>query len=610
MKHVNDTKSCWETITNRYPNIIQIVLLTLAVVCTYANSLTVPFIMDDEAIFSISLKSLSDIAINGGARRVADFTFAINHLIHGEQVAGYHLFNLTVHLCATLTLYFFSSASIAALRHSFPSATEAEETNKFFKLFVPFSAALLFAVHPVQTQAVTYIIQRYTSMATLFYLLTGLLYINARIAFESSRSPLQVLSLVVSAVFSGVMAIGSKQVAYTLPLMLVVLEILLFRGRLLNRKFFIIGGMLSITFLALAALGWTETTLKDILFDLRLGTMENRYTSRTTYFLTQSRVVITYLSLLFLPVNQSIFYDYPLYSSLFSLPVVASLFVHILIMALAIFLYRKSGQNLLEGNHCKGTLQRLASFGIAWFYITLLVESSFIPITDIIFEHRIYLPSAGFFLTISAGLAIVTGEYHSGRKTAWLLIVVASLFLGGATIARNFLWSDALKLWQDTVDKAPNQHLALSNLAIEYLEHNQPESAIPLFVKAIELRPQLDFNIKVYLGEALQKTGQIDGARFTTGIEYLLPGGRTSSYKSASVLFNNMGLAYEYLGSPHNALTSYSKALRVNPAYDLAWYNLALLSSRLGKQGQAVNALKQLEGLNQTLAASLKSKIQ
>ncbi len=611
MNHTNSMKNGWQTRLQRFPHGIHIVLITLAVVCTYANSLSVPFIMDDEAIFPISLKGIPEILLNGGARRVADFTFAINYIVHGEHVTGYHLVNLFVHLCTTLTLYFFITHAIEAIHRSSSHTVGLEDSNEFSKLFVPFSAALLFAVHPIQTQAVTYIIQRYTSLATLFYLLTALLYIKTRVAFDTKRPRLQLLLLVLSVILTGMMAIGSKQIAYTLPLMLIILEILIFGGKLfLNRRFIIMGGILAVTFVVLAALNWNESTLKDILFDLHLGTSENRYTSRSTYFMTQLRVIITYLRLLFLPINQSIFYDYPLYTSPFSLPVAASLSVHVLTLTLSAFLYRISGQSLQSGHSDKGTLQRLASLGIIWFYICLLVESSFIPITDVIFEHRIYLPSAGFFLTVSTGLAFSAGKFRSGKKIAWLLFVVISLILGGATVTRNHLWSDSLKLWQDTVAKAPNQHLALSNLAIEFFNRDLPESSIPLFVKAIEIKPQLDYNIKVILGEALQKSGKFDEIRFTTGIEYLLPGGSASSYKSASVVFNNMGLAYEYLGLTQKAITSYIKALRINPAYDLAWYNLGLLSSRNGDHGQATSALVKLQEHNPGLATKLSLLIQ
>jgi len=598
-----------DAISNRNQHNIHVVLIVLAVVCVYANSLDVQFVMDDEAIYSIGPQNSLEILLHGGPRRTADFTFALNYLLHGTHVTGFHLVNLVVHLITSITLYFFVASSMSALRLSFPSNTDDEGMLRFLKRFIPLSTALLFAVHPVQTQAVTYIIQRYTSMATLFYLLSALLYIRARIAFEISRSNTRPLLLGGAAVISGIMAVTSKQIAFTLPLMLLMLEIFLFKGRLITRRFLVISGVLGLAALSLALLNWHDNSLRDILFDLHLGTSENRYASRTTYFLTQTRVVLTYLRLLCLPVNQSLFYDYPLYTTLLSFPVAASLSVHILIISLMTILFRQSGQRLLAGEQAKGTLPRLAALGIAWFYIAMAVESSFFPITDVIFEHRVYLPSIGFFLTASAGVLTSVHGMRTGIKAAWSLLMIATLVLGCLTIARNQLWRDTLKLWQDTVNKAPNQYLALSNLGIEYLERSKPEIAIPLFVRAIELRPQLDFNLKIYLGEALQETHLIDYSRFTTGKEYLRADGGSSSYKSASVMFNNLGLAYEYLRLPEEAMTSYTKSLRIDPSYDLAWYNLGLLSAKSGDREQTIIAMKRLKMLHSQLAESLSSKV-
>lgn len=609
MKHLDGIRNSCESFLKRNPHSIHIVLIALAVVCVYANSLDVQFVMDDWAIFPIGPQNLVDILLHGEQRRIADFTFALNYHLHGTHVTGYHLVNLAVHLLASLTLYFFVSSSISALRLSFPSNSDDGKVFHFSERFVPVATALFFAVHPIQTQAVTYIIQRYTSMATLFYLLSALLYIRARIAFEASRSYPRPLMLGSAAVLSGIMAIGSKQIAFTLPLMLSAIEIFLFRGKLLNRRFFIVSGMLGLSALALALLNRHESSLNDILFDLHHGTSENLYASRITYFLTQLRVVVTYLRLLCLPINQSILYDYPLYTTLLSLPIAASLFFHILIFSVTSILFRQSGLRLLAGDLVKGTLQRLMSLGVVWFYIAMAVESSFIPITDIIFEHRVYLPSAGFFLSVSAGIAVTVNERRTGVKTAWTLLIIATLILGGMTVARNQLWGDTLKLWQDTVNKAPNQHLALSNLGIEYLEQHKPESAIPLFVRAIELRPQQDINVKIYLGEALQETHLIDESRFTTGKEYLRPDGGSSSYKMTSVMFNNLGLAYEHLGLPEKAIISYTKSLRIDPAYDLAWYNLGLLTAKRGDREQAIKAMKRLEVLHPRLAESLTPKI-
>jgi tetratricopeptide (TPR) repeat protein len=314
-----------------------------------------------------------------------------------------------------------------------------------------------------------------------------------------------------------------------------------------------------------------------------------------------------------MPLGQSLFHVYHVYNSLISLPVIASLTLHISLFITAAALFRKSGRNLLSDNRLHGVLQRLASLGIVWFYIAMSVESSIFPITDKIFEHRIYLPSVGFFLTISAGIALAAHGKRVGYKAAWSLLLSACLVLGGLTIARNQVWSNTFALWQDTVRKAPNKDLALANLAGEYMKLDMPDKALPLFVRALELNQVFMTATKVHLGLTLQRL-KIDGSRFTTGEEILSIREHTGKVldrneqnRLQTIMYNNLGLAYEYMGKPVDAIEPYNAALRINPAYDLAWYNLGLLSIRLGDRKQFNKALDQLKKLNPSLAGSLET---
>ena len=582
----------------------QIALVLLAGIAVYWNSLQAPFVMDDAAIGFIGPKSPLDILLHGTARRVVDVTFALNYALHGLRVFGYHLVNLAIHLSAALTLYFLVISAMAALRHSFPTGEE----DSFAGRFVPLAATLLFVLHPLQTQAVTYTIQRYTCLATLLYLLTALLFVRARLAYDRYGAGTGTLLLAGGALTATVLALGSKQIAATLPLMLVVLELFLFRGRLINRRFFAACGTLSLL-AALALLAtWGGGSLRDAVFDLHHATSEDNITSRIAYLLTQTRVVAVYQRLLILPWGQSVFHDVTVSTSLLSLPVLASLALHGTVIAGAVVLFKRSGRKLLAGDQSRGKLLRLAALGIAWFYVALMVEASIFPITDLIFEHRVYLPSAGFFLATATGTAYALRNL----RAAWLLLAVVCLILGGLTIARNQVWGDSLALWQDTTHKAPNRYLAWANLAGEYLTRNRPDLAVPAYVRAIELNPGLHVSIQSRMGEALQRLQFYDG-RFTTGQEFIRPGPSEgisgqdyrNMGKLGSVLFNNLGLAYEYLREPEKARKSYRESLWATPDYDLAWYNLGLLAVSVGDGGQAATALRKLQRLNPELAKKL-----
>jgi tetratricopeptide (TPR) repeat protein len=592
--------------------LFQIALILLAGALVYANTLHVPYVLDDYwAVTPYGEKSLLKILLHGGSRRVADATFALNYNLHGLEEAGYHMVNISIHLAAAITLYFATISALAALRGSYPATVGAAPESSNIEHFVPLAAALLFAVHPLQTQAVTYLIQRYTSLATFLYLLSALAFIRARLVHERGGSFSCILLPGAACLAAGLLAIGSKQIAATLPLVLIFLELSLFRGRLLNRRFFILCAAAAIVALAILLVSWQVTSLDGFLVALNNATTEHRILSRATYLLTETRVVATYLRLLCLPFGQSLLHDYPLSTTLFSPKVVASIALHISLLATAAFLFRFSGSNLRNGQTEKGCLQRLAALGIVWFYVTLAVESSIFPITDVIFEHRVYLPSAGFFLTVIATAALTLDISRTGLKRAWKLLALVSIVLSSLTVARNQVWGDSLTLWQDTVKKAPGKDLARANLAGEYMKLNMPDKALPHFVRALELNPDFHPQTKVYLGMTLQRLN-VDTTRFTTGEELLhLERSGKGEVKQEdrgrleAVLRNNLGLAYEIMGQPGKVGESYQAALRANPEYDLAWYNLGLMSIRSGDKAQAERALSKLKVLNAGLAASL-----
>ena len=561
-------------------HLLPIVLILLAGGGVYANTLHVPFIMDDHAITSIGTRPLLDTILHGTARRVADLTFAVNYRLHGTDTPGYHIVNLAIHLAAALALYLLSVSALAALRGESEPAPESGFTARF----IPAAAALLFALHPLQTQAVTYIIQRYTSLATLFYLLAALLFVRARLLHDRGAPPFCRLLPAAGCLLAGLLALGSKQIAATLPLMLIVLEIALFRGRLLGHRLvpFCAAGAGIVILVLLVTRGGS---LQDTAYDLHHATSEDNNTPRLAYFLTQTRVMVLYLRLLLIPRGQSVFHDIGLSTSL-TPEVLPALALHVILIGTAILLLRRADR----------AVPRLAALGICWFYVALLVEASFFPITDLIFEHRAYLPSAGIFLSVSA----VTAGLVRNRSAALILLAIACLVLGSLTVARNRTWNDRLTLWQDTVAKAPGSYLAWGNLAGVHLERNRPDLAIRAYVRAIELNPGLNYNIQSLLGVSLQRMGLFEG-RFAapTTDSTSRPAGPDygNMPRMGATLFNNLGLAYEYLGNPVKAREAYRSAIWADPGYDLAWFNMGLLAKNGGDGGQVAIALRELQRL-------------
>ena len=595
----------------------QSILILLLGALVYSNTLYIPFVLDDTATLELmSKRSLVETIYYGGFRRVVDVSFILNYSIHGYQLPGYHLINLATHLAGAITLFYVLHSAIIALRTSFPAKECFSENTVYLEKFIPLAAALLFVSHPLQTQAVTYIIQRYTSLATFLYLLSVLMFIKARIEYENKEKRGRLWLFSGASLMAALLAFGSKQIAFTLPLMLIALEFFLFRGRLINRRFFLTCSALLFIILVSLLLTWRDRSFDDFLDWIQLVTSETDLITRKTYFLTQTRVMVTYLRLLFLPFGQSLIWDSPLYASFFSLPVIASTALHCILLLIALLLFRKSQKNLSTDCWQTGVLQRISSLGIVWFYTAMSVESSIIPITAVMFEHRIYLPSVGFFMAITACAALVAQSYKLRETFLWILLATLCLCMGSLTIARNHEWHYPLKLSQDAYNKFPNNNLAIVNLCYEYLQRDMPDKALPLIVNVTVNFPQLVLYAKVYLGKTLQAL-HIDESRFSTGEEFIRPGGvkeiidmdDATWMKWESIICNNLALAYEYMGEQANAFKMYEASLELNPSYHKAWYNLGLLNLKTGNRKDAEHALAQLRALNPSLADTLETTL-
>jgi tetratricopeptide (TPR) repeat protein len=578
----------------------QLVLVLLLGIVAYANSFTVPLQYDDVMVLRKSVDGSLKLGFRGGLRWVADLTFSLNRLAHGEHVAGYHAVNLAIHLSAAVCLYYLVLSSMAALRSSFGLSAE-REGRPFLQNLVPFATAAIFVCHPVQTQAVTYIAQRYASLATLFYLASLLAYIKARI----HRTGPPAWSWGAAALVMSMLAIMSKEIAFTLPLMAVVLEIMLFRGRLLRSPLFLALGAALMLIIPLQLLHKSGVHgFSDILSGLQRATVEVQEISRRDYFLTQLRVIVTYLRLLILPVNQNLDYDYPIQHSLFAPQVLASLTLHLSIAISALLLFIRSRSSLLTGNSSVGIALRLASLGIVWFYLALTVESSIIPIRDVIGEHRLYLPSAGIIMAAFC-LAAALADRAKSRTPLWWLVAVCCLVFTTATVARNRVWNSQLGIWMDVLAKSPNKARAHYQVGFNLAQRSMPDKALPHLVRAIELTPgATDFWI--VLNSAVPCLGTFDG-RYDSGLKYhqmvfsidpryLVPW--------QAVSYNNLGLAYEYLGNYRAARTNFEKAAIVDPSLDLAWLNLAVISAKLRDPAGFAMALGRLQATNPSLARS------
>ena len=584
---------------------IQVALILLTGMAAYVNSLNGPFHFDDLGISDRGY--LWPRAFTSGPRQFADLTFVFNHLLHGEKVFGYHLVNVVVHLAAAVALYGLVNSALTALSTSFPThPVKHSAERQFIRRFIPFATALLFVCHPVQTQAVSYIVQRYASMAALFYLCSVLAFIRARLASLNSGTGRSIWALSLLSLLAGGIAMRCKETAYTLPVMLAVVELFLFRGRLLRNRVFV--GCMAALLLTIPVARIAQHGLggvADLLYNIQHSTKEELTYSRSDYLLTQFRVVASYLRLMIMPVNLNLDYDVPLQKSLFTVPVISSLLLHLALLASSVALFIRSGRLLSEKPGHVGICLRLISFGIVWFYLALSVESSFIPILDVMFEHRLYLPSGGGFLVMAAAAALSAAR-RSLHTAAWVVLAAVCCMLTVATIQRNRIWNDDLLLWEDTARKSPNKGRVLANLTAAYLRNGQPEKALPVLIRTIKLAPGMTDPLN-NLGSVLDLLKVYEG-RYDNGRRFMA-GTRTVDMRYYNSWFantrNNLGLVYEHSGNPAMARQYYEAAVALVPTFDLAWYNLFLIASRQQDRQMAADAYARLKLLNPERARSV-----
>jgi tetratricopeptide (TPR) repeat protein len=310
------------------------------------------------------------------------------------------------------------------------------------------------------------------------------------------------------------------------------------------------------------------------------------------YLFTQFRVIVTYIRLLLLPVNQNIYHDLPIYQSFFTPPVFLSfLFLASLFGAAVYLLYRthsakrkaQSAENSMPYNICA---LRLVAFGILWFFITLSVESSVIPIPMIIDEYRVYLPSVGFFLAlVTCGFLLLqrfAGLSPKKEKLAAAAFVLIVFVLASATYARNTLWENKISLWTDVVRKSPDFPLGYNNLGIAYYEKGLHNKAIGMYERAIAASPKY-LDAYVNLGAAYSAIGRPDMA-----IEIFKK--VIAMYPKTSTAYFNLARAYVDSGRNHEAAENYLRAVELDPYDSAAYHGLGTTYARLGRLDDSLAA--------------------
>ncbi len=488
-------------------------IIALAAVLVYSNSFRGSFHFDD---FSFITGNPAVCSGDTGmvwrywpSRFLGMLTFAWNYRAAGAGVFWYHFINVSLHILASLLVMWMAvivcgTPQLAARGFR----AEAERIGLF--------AGLLFALHPVQTQAVNYLFQRVTILATVFYLVSVGLYLRSA-GSAANRRLFYLLSFL-----AGLAAAFTKETAGTLPLMILTIELFLMRRRSLPWKLILPFFLVPVLVLLLLF------SAKPVTFTDIARIQHSGFQTSAAYFFTSLRVIMTYIRLCFIPAGQNLDYDYPLSRHFLEPEVVASACV---ISAIAVLGWR-----------ARRSLP-LVAFGVFWFLIALLPDSSFIPLLDVINEYRLYLPMAGFSL-IAASAVYSPGKPYRARAVLIMLSVTA-LLCGGLTYKRNFVWKDEVTLWSDVISKSPKKPRGYNERGLALLGSGRYAEAISDFNRLIELAPGLP------------------------------------------MAWNNRGLVYMRLGRVGDAAKDFTRAIQLDPNYYDAYVNRGIMYLKSGQNALA-----------------------
>jgi tetratricopeptide (TPR) repeat protein len=562
--------------------LFHVLILFFTGLIVYSNTLHSPFQWDEhdylmanpivkDLHYFLAPSRAAGFEYYGGlqSRYIGYLSFALNYRLNGFNVAGYHLVNIAIHILNAIFLYLLVILTFRTPRLMHSRIREHAGQAALF-------TALLFVSHPLQTEAVTYVFQRFASLVALFYLVSIAMYAKGRlITAEAAEAACgktygRAIGFFLLSFVSAILAMKTKENAFTLPVVILLYDFFFFHGPARKRILYSAPLLFTMVIIPLTLTGMNRP-FGEIVRAIGPATRGTEYLSRSSYLFPQFRVIVTYLRLLALPMNQNFDYAYPAFHSFFTAQVFSSFLLILSIAGVAAYMFYLS--------RSRAEL-RLISFGLLFFLVALSVESSIVPIPLLICEYRMYLPSAGMFLAVIASaysLAERSG-IRNMRTIAISLLSIVVMTFGVAAYCRNQTWGSRTSLWQDTAGKSPHSvtpHFALGNV---YKSEGTLDRAVEQYDIALRLKPD-DVDVRNNLGNTYRSKGEIDQAIKQYYMALRIKPDNAETH-------NNLGYAYKIEGMNDRALQEFLIALRLKPDLAEAHFNAGLLYIETGEVGR------------------------
>lgn len=524
-------------------------MLTL---CAYSNSFTGLFVFDD--IYGIVLNpvitetpTLGDIFRHFPSRWLVYASFRLNYMLSGYHTFSYHCVNFLLHVLNSLLVWSFVSQLLSL------HPTNDLITGKK-RVFFALMCAGVFAMHPVQTQAVSSIVQRLTLLAAFFYLSALCFYLAARI-----RRQKKYFIICACACLGGIF---SKETIYTLPLIICLIEGFFFDNTYVwtyAKRWWKIALLIAFV-LAVFFLHLFEPYSVFKRFSLSNVPAHTPW----QYFITQFRVLLLYIRLVWFPIPLNADYHIPVSTTVFDVRVILGIMAYGAIVLSAVYSFKRK--------------QRLVSFALLWFLITPVIESSFIPLREIAAEHRLYLPVVGFALFFNL---LLMRAFKSSRIRIAVFCVCIAAFVG-LSYQRNTVWQEPLVFWEDVMKKSPGKARAYINYGMLLSQRCEHERAFEKYKAALAREPDnaaAHFNIaKTYtiLGNAHKALMHYERALVTAREPTVI-----------KMIYYNRGLLYANTGHKHEALLAFTNAINNDKHFKDAYFQRAFILLRSGEREAA-----------------------
>jgi tetratricopeptide (TPR) repeat protein len=501
------------------------VLAVILVFGVYGPSMAGPFVFDDSYL-PMNVPGFAQQPLSswiGAVRPVLMFSYWLNLQLSGFNTYSYHALNVLLHLINGLLLYLIVRRIVAW-------------TNTWSGF--AWLAAGVFLLHPMQAESVAYIAGRSELVAALFYFGGFALFLYRR-----SNEVTWGIAVAVMALFA--LALGSKEHAITLPVLLLVTDYYFnpgfrFEGIRKNWRLYA-----PIVILGVAGAAFV---LKRIGGDTSAG-FSTAGVTPLAYLFTQFRVIPAYIRLFYIPLDQSADYDVPLSQSLFDHGSVFGLVFLIVLLAAAIVLRKRFP---------------LASYGFLIFLLLLAPTSSIMPIKDPMVDRRLYLPMIGLLLVTIEGLA----RLSVSRRTLATGLAVWVAILAALTYQRSQVWGDTIALWRDTVLKSPGKSRAHFQLAHALYSQGLCQESIAEYEQVSKLEKP-DYRLLVDWGLAYVCANQNDAA--------IAKMEEAARLEPTAHVYSQIGMIYGKMGKAAEARVALDKARDIDPNYDMTYVYLGHL---------------------------------